>query len=61
MFTKVSEFLAHVKSELKKVTWPTRKETYASTSVVILLVLFVAVFLGAVDWMLSNVVQMLLR
>ena len=49
MFKNVSEFLAHVKSELKKVTWPTRKETYASTSVVILLVIFIAVFLGAVD------------
>ena len=61
MLNKTSEFLTHVKSELKKVTWPTRKETYASTSVVILLVIFVAVFLGAVDWMLSNVVKMLLR
>ena len=61
MFNKTTEFLTQVKAELKKVTWPTKKETYASTSVVILLVAFIAVFLGAVDWVLSNVVQLLLR
>lgn len=61
MLNKATEFLANVKAELKKVTWPSRKETYASTLVVILLVLFIAVFLGAVDWSLSNLVKMLLR
>jgi len=58
---KTSEFLANVKSELKKVTWPTRKETYSSTVVVIVLVLAVAVFLWAVDSALSTVIRMLLR
>jgi len=58
---KTSEFLANVKSELKKVTWPTRKETYGSTIVVIVLVLAVAVFLWAVDSALSTVIRMLLR
>jgi preprotein translocase subunit SecE len=58
---KTSEFLANVKSELKKVTWPTRKETYGSTIVVIVLVLAVAVFLWAVDSALSTAIRMLLR
>ncbi|HKI51671.1 MAG TPA: preprotein translocase subunit SecE [Geothermobacteraceae bacterium] len=61
MIGKTSEFLANVKSELKKVTWPTRKETYGSTIVVIVLVLAVAVFLWAVDSALSTVIRMLLR
>jgi len=61
VLNKASEFLGNVKAELKKVTWPSRKETYASTLVVILLVLFIAVFLGAVDWTLSSLVRMLLR
>ena len=61
MIGKTSEFLANVKSELKKVTWPTRKETYGSTIVVIVLVLAVAVFLWAVDSALSAVIRMLLR
>jgi len=46
--------------ELKKVHWPSRAETQATTRVVVLVVLVVAAFLGAVDWVLSNFVQRLL-
>jgi preprotein translocase subunit SecE len=58
---KVTEFLANVKGELQKVTWPTRKDTYASTMVVIVLVLAVAVFLWATDTVLSTLIRLLLR
>jgi preprotein translocase subunit SecE len=58
---KVGEFLQQVKAELQKVTWPTRKETYGSTMVVIVLVLMVAVFLWVVDSALSTMIQTLLN
>ena len=58
---KVAEFLQQVKAELQKVTWPTRKETYGSTMVVIVLVLMVAVFLWVVDSALSAMIQTLLN
>jgi len=58
---KVGEFLQQVKAELQKVTWPTRKETYGSTMVVIVLVLMVAVFLWVVDSSLSTMIQTLLN
>ena len=58
---KVTEFLQLVKAELQKVTWPTRKETYGSTVVVIVLVLLVAVFLWIVDTGLSALIQTLLN
>jgi len=58
---KVAEFLQQVKAELQKVTWPTRKETYGSTVVVIVLVLMVAVFLWIVDTGLSALIQTLLN
>ena len=58
---KVTEFLQQVKAELQKVTWPTRKETYGSTVVVIVLVLMVAVFLWVVDSALSAMIQYLLN
>lgn len=61
MLAKTTEFLANVKGELKKVTWPTRKDTYASTLVVIVLVLAVAVFLWAVDSVLSMLIQLVIR
>jgi preprotein translocase subunit SecE len=58
---KTTQFLSNVKVELEKVTWPTRKDTYASTLVVIALVLAVAVFLWGVDSVLSAVIRTLLR
>ena len=57
---KAAEFLQSVKAELQKVTWPTRKETYGSTVVVIVLVLMVAVFLWVVDSALSALIRTLL-
>ena len=60
MFGKVKEFLTNVKAELAKVTWPTKKDTYASTLVVILLVVVVALFLWIVDMGLSTAIRTLL-
>jgi len=60
VFGKVKEFLTNVKAELAKVTWPTKKDTYASTLVVILLVVVVAVFLWIVDMGLSTAIRTLL-
>jgi preprotein translocase subunit SecE len=57
---KVTAFLANVKSELSKVTWPSRKDTYASTYVVIVLVLAIAVFLWLMDSALSTAIRYLL-
>ena len=61
MLGKVTQFLSNVKGELLKVTWPTRKDTYSSTMVVIALTLVVGVFLWVVDSALSTVIRLLLR
>jgi preprotein translocase subunit SecE len=53
-------FLSEVWAELKKVHWPTRKETYAATVVVLVITVLVAVFLGVVDFAISHVVQAVL-
>jgi preprotein translocase subunit SecE len=58
---KVMQFLREVRVELRKVTWPSRKQTIGSTAVVIVLVVIIAIFLGAVDVMLSNLVRMVLH
>jgi len=60
VFGKAKEFLTNVKAELAKVTWPTKKDTYASTLVVIVLVVVVAVFLWIVDMGLSTAIRTLL-
>jgi len=58
---KVGEFLGQVKAELQKVTWPTRKEAYGTTVVVIILVLMVAVYLWVIDTGLSTLIRTLLK
>jgi len=60
-WAKTTQFLREVKIELKKVTWPSKKETVASTAVVIILVIIVSAFLGIVDFGLSNLIRFVLR
>ncbi len=61
MVNKAVEFLGNVKVELKKVTWPGKRDAYGSTLAVIVLVLGVTVFLWGVDWLLSSAIGLLLR
>jgi preprotein translocase subunit SecE len=55
------DFLRDVRSEVKKVTWPTRKEALASTGVVIIAVMIVAVYLGLVDLGFSKLVGSIIK
>jgi preprotein translocase subunit SecE len=59
-FDKIGQFLREVRIELSKVTWPTRKDTIASTSVVLVIVILIAAFLGIVDLGLSKLMRILL-
>jgi preprotein translocase subunit SecE len=61
VLTRAAQFLREVKIELKKVTWPTRKQTMGSTLVVIVLVVIISLFLGLVDLGLSAVVRAVFR
>jgi preprotein translocase subunit SecE len=54
-------FLKESKSELKKVVWPSRKQTIASTFVVIVIVCLISVFLGLIDAGLSSIVKLVLK
>ena len=51
-------FLGEVSVELRKVYWPPRKETVAFTGVVVIIVAFVSVYLGVVDWVLSLLMRL---
>jgi preprotein translocase subunit SecE len=57
---KSVQFLREVKIELKKVTWPTRKQTMGSTVVVLVLVVIISLFLGLVDVSLSSLIRVVL-
>ena len=53
------EFVSEVQVEVKKVTWPTQKETVAGTVSVVVLVMLVGVVLFFFDSIIAGVMQFL--
>ena len=60
-FLKVRDFLNEVSAELKKSSWPTRKELVDSTLVVIITVLVLGVFVAAADVIFLRIIGLLTR
>jgi preprotein translocase subunit SecE len=54
---RAGEFFTEVRAELKRVTWPSRKEVYATTIVVIVTATFFGLYLFGVDLVLNAIVQ----
>ena len=54
-------FLSEVRNEMSRVTWPSRKEVYATTVVVILTSIFFGVYLYGVDVLFSAIVSWIFR
>ena len=54
------EFFDESQVELKKVTWPTRKETLQMSGTVLLFVAVLSVFLGLVDLTLASIIEAVL-
>ena len=60
MIGKARDFLSEVKVEVKKVTWPSRKEAMGGTMVVLVVVLIMSIFLGIIDTLLSKIIERLI-
>ncbi len=60
VFSSITEFLSDVRSELKKISYPTKSETIGSTTVVLLFCVFMSIYLSVVDsflvWLISRIV-----
>jgi len=56
-FERMRLFLSEVRNELKRVSWPSRKEVYATTFVVILVSLFFGLDLWLLDLGLDRLVR----
>jgi preprotein translocase subunit SecE len=56
----VSEFIAQVRQETAKVTWPTRRETTTTSIAVLIMVLLAMVFFFVVDWLIGHLVSFIL-
>lgn len=58
ILTRITTFLKEVRVELRKVNWPTRKQTIKYTLIIIGVSFAVAIFLGGLDslftWLISK-------
>jgi preprotein translocase subunit SecE len=61
VFARIKDFFREVKIELKKVVFPSRDEVIASTKIVVILTIIIAVFLYSIDLILTTLVGMLIK
>lgn len=57
---RTTAFFREVQVELGKVHWPTWRETYGATIVVLIVTLLMATYLGLVDFIVSKILQVFL-
>lgn len=57
LWNRGRQYLREVGYELRKVVWPSRKETIGSTSVVLVIVILTGIFLGIMDMFLSRIMR----
>lgn len=58
---RVGKFLKEVRLEMKKVTWPNKREVSGATWVVIFTVIVIALFIGVVDQVLMRLLGLILK
>lgn len=61
MVNKLIQYIKDSIKELKKATWPTKKEATRKTLQVIFVSVFVSVFLGLVDFLLSTILTSFIK
>jgi len=59
-FTRFRDYLVESRAEIKKVTWPTKKEARITSVAVLILVAIMAVFLGLVDMGWTKIIELVL-
>ncbi|MBN1630712.1 MAG: preprotein translocase subunit SecE [Thermoleophilia bacterium] len=58
--TRMTDYLRATWYEMKKVTWPTRQEAANLTLIVMVAMLALALVLGVVDWLFSQIFSLIL-
>ncbi|OQA54863.1 MAG: preprotein translocase subunit SecE [Candidatus Atribacteria bacterium ADurb.Bin276] len=61
LFNRLKNYFKDAWSELKKVTWPSRKELISSTLTVLAVVVVFAVFLGVIDLILTALIGLYIK
>ncbi len=61
LWNKLAKFIREVRSEMRKVSWPNRKELITYTIVVVVTVIIVALFTSVVDVIITAILNLLAR
>jgi len=61
MYKKLVNYIKDSIIEMKKVTWPTRKETYNYTLLVIIISIGMAAYLGALDFLFTKIFEIIIK
>lgn len=59
--SKINVFATDVKNEFSKVAWPDKKHTFATAGVVVILVMMISFYLGAVDLILGKLIGLVIK
>lgn len=54
---KIKKFFTEVKTELLKVSWPSRNEISGSTLIIVIFSIITAIFIGLVDLIFADVIK----
>jgi preprotein translocase subunit SecE len=57
----ITRYLKETRGELRKVTWPTRQESWRLTAIVVAVSAFMAIFLWVWDFIFSQSIQLLIN
>jgi preprotein translocase subunit SecE len=60
MITPVT-FVRQAYDELRQVVWPTRKEIFRLTGIVIILSVIMGLYIGGLDWAFTQAIQWLIN
>jgi len=57
---RIMQYIRETRAELRKVVWPTRQEALNLTIIVVVTILVMSVFFGAVDYLLTQLFRLLI-
>ena len=55
-----AQYVQQVRQETRKVIWPTGREVYVTSIMVLIVLIIMGAFFFVVDWVLANIVQFVL-
>lgn len=61
IFKKVANYLREVKSDLKKITWPTPKQTLNNTIIVLVSLIGAGALISLIDFIFAQIVALIIR